>query len=417
MDGPAPFRKYPARNGSLRLRASRRFLPITTLVCFALIVAATGRECFSGQTDVQGGPQLGRVESSSPAAEEIHKPEGSGFGDSSPAEVQDPGPLCRSSVWLVCTRNLPCDGSSSDCLEGLVVHRLQDAGWRRSDLDELVADQTPTTVYVHGNRYESTDAIEVGTTWSRLLVSGGCCDGIRFVIWSWPSAPECGPVRDLRTMAYRSELQGRYLAEFVDLLPDASPVSLIGHSYGSRLISSTLHLLGGGTIDHVMQEAPCPECERSVRAILMAAAVDCDWLLPGRRHGSALLAAERVVVLKNDRDPILKRYHLLYPCNDPQALGYAGLPRSILCGPYGCQVAECDVSDFVGARHSWVNFARSTRIVELIRREIRSLTMRKRALARDSGQPKRASRGSKRKPINDSPSVEPTAGFGAGTAD
>ena len=314
-------------------------LMVSVVLIFPRNAAADSASSF-GQLipPAQYGPaELEGTENGVSPALELSTP--SVIEESAPPEIEEVVPLaprcaeesCTPSMWLVSTRELPCDGSAECPLEGLVVRRLEACDWQAEDLETLTGESGVTVVYVHGNRYEPSDALEVGRAWYRRLVRHECSCAFRFVIWSWPSAPERGVLRDLRKMAHRSELQGRYLAEFISQLPPTSRVVLVGHSYGARLISASLHMLGGGTINQRSISCGGPGFDRCrVRAVMLAAAVDCDWMAPGRRHGAGLLAAERVLVLKNHRDPLLLKYHLLYRCSNPHALGVTGVSREVV---------------------------------------------------------------------------------------
>ena len=83
----------------------------------------------------------------------------------------------------------------------------------------------------------------------RLLTAGvDDATPIRFVIWSWPSAQVRGQLRDVRTKANRTELAGYCLAWVLTHLPETQQVSLLGYSFGARIATGAMHLVGGGEL-------------------------------------------------------------------------------------------------------------------------------------------------------------------------
>jgi hypothetical protein len=124
---------------------------------------------------------------------------------------------------------------------------------------------------------------------------------------------------------------------------------LIGYSYGARIITGALHLLGGGTL--AGQTMPAGE-RPAIRVALWAAALHDHWLLPGHYHGQALAMADRWLVTYNYCDPVLSRYQWIEKCGDPAALGYSRLyGRNLLPTELNDRVEEMNVSCLVGGTH------------------------------------------------------------------
>jgi hypothetical protein len=84
-------------------------------------------------------------------------------------------------------------------------------------------------------------------------------------------------------------------------------------------------------------------------AVLVAAAEDAHWLLPGQRAGLALSQVDRMLITVNRCDPVLRWYPLLYRRGGPSALGHTG-PAGCLPGK---KVELLDVSCSVGRFHEW----------------------------------------------------------------
>ena len=99
-----------------------------------------------------------------------------------------------------------------------------------------------------------------------------------------------------------------------------------------------------------------------MRAVLMAAAVDNDWLLPGHQHGLALTQVDRLLLLNNPCDNVLKRYRFLAPYR-PQALGYTGLARSRALEPHWHKIKQVRICV---RRHDWTSYVFSSRLVGLM---------------------------------------------------
>ena len=271
-------------------------------------------------------------------------------------------------VWLISTRgaprSLPNLAVRLDSAAGQIEYwRLQDdCRWLPADGDEFFRGDggpLPTTIFVHGNRISQNAAISNGRRIRCQIerVAGG--RPFRFVIWSWPSDRIRGRARrDARVKACRSDVQGYYLAECLRRVAPDVQVSLVGYSFGARVITGALHLLAGGQVAGRSLAQPTqtpPDAAQQVpprRAVLVAAALDADWLSSGRRNGLALSQVESLLVTRNSRDPVLKWYPLMYCRGGPQALGFTG--------PAGCPPAEkielLNLSCSVGRVHDWARY-------------------------------------------------------------
>lgn len=261
------------------------------------------------------------------------------------------------SLWLVSSRAAGCGLELSD----LDLYRYTPgAGWSSSSMPAFLAEDSPavpTVFFVHGNRYTAEDALQTGETLYHSLACSAEEQGpVRFVIWSWPSGEIDGhQIKDLRTKALRAEWQGIQLAQFVDKINPNVRVALLGHSYGSRLISSSLHVMGGGEIAGHALDAPIKRNE-PLRVVFMAAAMGNQWILPGERHGQAMNAADEVLVVANSRDRVLKWYPHLFPGPGPEALGYTGVAMPGRLGPHYDKVEQIDVAPLIGKEHNLADY-------------------------------------------------------------
>jgi hypothetical protein len=134
------------------------------------------------------------------------------------------------------------------------------------------------------------------------------------------------------------------------------PLDLIGFSFGARVVTGSLELLGGGCLagqvlpDRTPGHAP-------IRVMLAAAALDSDWLLPGHRDGLALGQVERMLVSIDPADRALHFYPRLYGRGGPEALGSCGPECPEHLGPQAVKLDLVDVQCEVGKVHDWSNYA------------------------------------------------------------
>jgi hypothetical protein len=261
--------------------------------------------------------------------------------------------------WIVSTRHIdeiPCDAFPSQ----VAVFHLEGGAWRRESLEVFLATLdpgTPTLFYVHGNRYTAAEAVQRGFLVNRYLRSGHAdAAPLRFVIWSWPSDRIPGLINDVRAKAERTDTEGLYLGSVLSRMPPHSLVSLLGYSYGSRVVSGALHLVGGGQLEgrslppeYLMPRLP-------LRAGMLAPAFHNTWLLPGEFHSRTLTQVERLLVIYNRLDPVLRRYRLVAPGSRAQALGFTGLAGLERLGPQALRVEQFDMTSEVGRSHDELDY-------------------------------------------------------------
>lgn len=292
-------------------------------------------------------------------------------------------PPQRVDVWLVNTRCAPECGDLEAGLAAIRCWRLSSGcprQWVPAPWAELASADaaTMTTIYAHGNRSKTDDAIN--HAW--LIYQRLQCEAIgrpqRLIIWSWAAdRAYWRPRPDARVKLAQTDVDSFYLAR---LLPGVSkgPVHLIGYSFGARIVCGALELLAGGQVaghglpreemgtgtsrQPISAEArglgsePVPISSRlhGIRLTLVAAAMDADSLAPGGRYGRALTMIDRAVVTRNVCDSALRWYARLCGRHGPQALGRFG-PASTADG----KLQVVDVSREVGRKHVWANYFRA----------------------------------------------------------
>jgi len=260
----------------------------------------------------------------------------------------------QDQIWLVSTRHLGC-AIGGKYQPKFQIWRYEKGMWQPRTEAEFFAEDSAelvTPLYVHGNQIDAGLARSYGLSFYFELV--GKLDAeppARFVIWSWPSDQIKGPLKDVRAKADRSDIESYYLAYFLAQMKPEVRAGLLGYSFGARIISGAMHLVGGGKLfGQSLSLAPRPH----FRVAMWAAAEHNHWYLPGQFHSEALAAAEAWFSTINYCDPILAKYRLLDKCGDPVAVGYAGIyGRNLLSADINARIEEVNVSNIVGEEHHW----------------------------------------------------------------
>jgi hypothetical protein len=224
--------------------------------------------------------------------------------------------------------------------------------WQPYDLQSLLgADPSmPTVIFVHGNQIASGQDKQEGLSVYRRLVNCGGNDGpIRYVIFSWPSTKIHGPLKDVRVKAARTRPAACELAWLLNQMPAETPITLIGYSYGARIITGGLHVLAGGTLGGLGLDQPLQPGRRPVNAVLVAAALNAEWLGPGRYNGLAMSQMGHLLLLNNCQDLAMRYYHFSTTCGRPQALGLRG--PTCIAPEDAAKITKRDLSRYDGPRH------------------------------------------------------------------
>lgn len=271
-----------------------------------------------------------------------------------PAVGTDAGePAGELDVWVASTRGLPCVSRTPAHAE-LAIERLVEDGagrrWERADLAGLLAAPSrPLVVFVHGNRYESADAKSQGISLARRLSACQSGELPRLVILSWPSQKQGVLLRDGRRKYERAYADGQYLAWLLERVDPATPVALIGYSFGALVASEALEQLasreataagGGGWADRPGR----------THVVFVAPALRADALAPRGPFRGTVDGVDRITLLINSRDEALRFFPLLEPNVKAPALGFVGMPRRWL--PAEVEFAAVDAAGIVGKIHT-----------------------------------------------------------------
>jgi hypothetical protein len=264
--------------------------------------------------------------------------------------------------WIVSSWNSPQEFENDQlrfCPQVQQVDECTDG--HPSSMEQLTSSLipgVPICIVVHGSFMDSPSVLpDSHNTWN-WLKTGACGRPFQMIYFSWPSDRALSPFAsiDVAILGSRASRNGFYLASLIQSLPPECPVCLVGHSHGTRVISSGLHLLGGGVVEG--HRHCTPGCAgRRIRVVCTASAIDHDWLNPEERFGRALCCVECLINLRNVKDPALQIYPLRR-IGSSRALGAAGFTSKDRreLGTYGSRVRDWDVSSIIGHDHSWPNY-------------------------------------------------------------
>lgn len=295
--------------------------------------------------------------------------------DGSPVEpaISDPASGVAtqgiSSYWMVSSRySVQNIHQSARGPWGLFVQEIYCNGTlRNSSIEELsrtLIPGIPVCIFVHGSFVELPNQyVEAAGFYSRVQAQSP--GPIQMIFFTWPSDGPysgCFPV-DVAVRGRQADFNGFHLAYLLSNIPESCPVCFVGHSHGSRVILSGMHLAGGGTIEgHSFPYSTGPS--RRIRVILAAGAMDHHWLNPGQQYECALNRVECLLNLQNRHDLALAAYplsHLFarravarsgFTQHDARKLGYQSL-----------KLRNCDVTHLVGSKHYWPYYYKQPSIV------------------------------------------------------
>jgi len=289
-----------------------------------------------------------------------------------PATAAEPGASFEHQYWVVSTRRCPQDRVGPVAGPIDYFHRSPGGRLRRSDATSFAQSfepGVPICMIVHGS-FVSWEALVNHSRPLHRWIRGAAPERPLHVVFvSWPSD---GPLSyflplDIAVLGRRSALNGFYLADIASRLPESSPITFVGHSHGARLISSALHLMGGGSVQGYRAAPRILAARHRVRAVLFAAAMDHPWLNPGERYGRMPFRSDAVLSLRN-REDIALGFYPLRKFNSEAALARVGLTngdRSRL-GGLNPKLTELDVTAVIGSGHVWQHYFTRPEIASVI---------------------------------------------------
>jgi hypothetical protein len=284
-----------------------------------------------------------------------------------PYAPQTPG------YWIVSSWNSPQEFENDQLRFCPQVRRVDECtdGYPSSmeQLKGSLVPGVPICIVIHGSFMDSPSVLPDSHNTYRWLKAGACGRPFQMIYFSWPSDRALSPLAsiDVAILGSRASRNGFYLASLIQNLPPECPICLVGHSHGTRIISSGLHLLGGGVVEG--HRHCTPGCSgRRIRVVYTASAIDHDWLNPEERYGRALCCVECLINLRNAKDPALQIYPLRR-IGSSRALGLAGFTSKDRreLGAYGSRVRDWDVSSLIGHDHSWPNYVAHNSLASSLR--------------------------------------------------
>ena len=286
----------------------------------------------------------------------------------------------QDQIFLISTRNLlrqdcPTVATQLVCKEYANFSCDNDCNkrvWKSTSLERILAqpDKTiPTIIFTHGYQVSEKDAPEWGLHPYRSVIQHAkTAAPVRWIIFSWPSE-KIGPIlRDIRAKGRTAERTAAHLAWLIDRFDTDTPLAVFGYSYGGRITCGALHLLGGGMLNGKTMEQRIHPNRQLLRTVLLAPAVDNDWLLPGHRYEMAISQMSRLLIVHNHCDPVLKRYHFTQRRrrhrNRPIALGKEGLANIACLGDAAKKIEQLDICCTIGHKHGMLNYLKPTNATE-----------------------------------------------------
>ena len=218
---------------------------------------------------------------------------------------------------------------------------------------------------VHGSFVTADTVTEDSKNTFRWLRRAAPHLQLQVVFLTWPSeglltlnpaiaGTSAVPGLDVAILGRRAEFNGIRLVKLVQSISPQSPICLIGHSHGARIVASGLNLMGGGELCGVKL---CEGPSHRIRTILAGAAIDHDWLCPRQRYEYALNATECLLNIQVRKDWALMIYPLRRPFSK-RALGSTGFTERDMMqfGRRASQVCNYDLSEMIGYGHIWPEF-------------------------------------------------------------
>lgn len=262
-------------------------------------------------------------------------------------------------IWLVSSQGsaLPETGQRPRFRVGVRLYRSGE-GVRHSSLDNLIKSidpSIPVCLVVHGSFVPERTVVSEAVRSRRWLKNGAGDRPFQMIYFRWESDLPVGPLVafDVAILGQRASWNGFYLADLISRLPPNVQVGAVGHSHGARVISSALHLLGGGAVDGFCNPR-LKQDQHRIRAAFVAGAVDHHWLNPGEEFDRALRRSDGIINLTNSRDPALAVYPLRAH-GIRRALGRTGLTDrdQDSLGGLSRQLRSIEVGEIIGCSHTW----------------------------------------------------------------
>lgn len=276
------------------------------------------------------------------------------------ADVQPQVAGCSDGFWFVSTHQSPQSFDHTCPRFQPSVSRYSDCEcFKPANFQELSASLVPgvpVCLFIHGSFVDMPSAGKESIHTWKWLQNAGMGQQMQMIYLYWPSFKKISVTVqcDVNQLGRQAARNGYYLAELLQHIPPECPVCLIGHSHGTRVIASSLHLMAGGKIQGIGH--PYARVNgRRIRSVFVASALDHDWFNPGHKYDRALFSTECLLNMTNRHDQALRIYPLRLPLISRRALGLKGLSNwdRARLGPNGRKVLDYDVTPAIGKEHLW----------------------------------------------------------------
>jgi hypothetical protein len=281
-------------------------------------------------------------------------------------------PICAEEFWVAssrkCRQTEPHGCACGDLDFYHVAAGCPTQTFNRDSFYASLAPGVPVCVVVHGSFIQWRGLCDECWPVYHWIRGAAPARPVQVIFYTWPS--EGGityePHIDVAVLGKRATFNSIYLGDLIARIPPGHPVCVIGHSHGARMVAAALHLLAGGEVENG-RLTYLPPPDQRIRSVLIAGALDHNWLNPGERYGMALCRTECVLVFRNDHDIVLSLYPLRYPFSR-RALGEKGIGKHDLrrLGPLSEKIRVIDVTRIVHVGHMWNNYYRRPELAAAI---------------------------------------------------
>ena len=237
--------------------------------------------------------------------------------------------------------------------DGFYCQTLENNAWRVADVKEFYAGDSAdrsTVIWAHGFKTDMTGAAESGCSFRNTIdaarAAAGSSRAYRLVIWKWSSERGAGRLRiDAQMKGRIADAEGRRLANFIGGMNASNNVSLVGFSFGARVVGSALQCLATSQSTYMTN--------RTGRVSLVLASSACDYGAFDWSYANGAAIPAYVLNIYNPADFAL-RYYPFVSDTGSQAQGVYPITGSAFTGAVG-SAFNINVSSAVGKEHSFTD--------------------------------------------------------------
>ena len=251
-------------------------------------------------------------------------------------------PSAGDQIWIVMAT-----------ADGFYCQTLENNAWRVADVKEFYAGDSAdrsTVIWAHGFKTDMTGAAESGCSFRNTIAAARAAAGssraYRLVIWKWSSERGAGRLRiDAQMKGRIADAEGRRLANFIGGMNASNNVSLVGFSFGARVVGSALQCLATSPSTYMTN--------RTGRVSLVLASSACDYGAFDWSYANGAAIPAYVLNIYNPADFAL-RYYPFVSDTGSQAQGVYPITGSAFTGAVG-SAFNINVSSAVGKEHSFTD--------------------------------------------------------------